>query len=168
MGVHSLNHKPKTRVQIADKDAAHAARPNKRPRIVDPPPLPPPGNCQGPPGNGTLEIARVRQNSKLALTHTPPHPRVGVGVLLLQEGRPGYVLVGRRKGSHGSGLCQLPVGQSCDVSVCVSIGCVPERGREAESARARVCGWMLCMEDTKACCDVLVCASMRPLVPEAA
>ena len=165
MGVHSLNHKPKTRVQIADKDAAHAARPNKRPRIVDPPPLPPPGNCQGPPGNGTLEIARVRQTSNHAHSQPPPHPRVGVGVLLLQKGRPGYVLVGRRKGSHGSGLCQLPVGHYCHISSqCVFplVAFQREGGREGggkSAARASVCGWMLCMEDTKACCDVLGCTS---------
>lgn len=36
--------------------------------------------------------------------------RVGVGVLLLQKGRPGHVLISRRKGSHGSGKHQLPGG----------------------------------------------------------
>lgn len=90
---------------IARRDQAQAHRPAKRQRISSPPPLPPPGQCLGPPS------CCPKADSSLAAV---PHPRVGVGVLLLQEGRPGYVLVGRRKGSHASGwvclcLCLLSV-----------------------------------------------------------
>eukprot|EP00282_Hemiselmis_andersenii_P015765 CAMPEP_0114125694 /NCGR_PEP_ID=MMETSP0043_2-20121206/9436_1 /TAXON_ID=464988 /ORGANISM="Hemiselmis andersenii, Strain CCMP644" /LENGTH=166 /DNA_ID=CAMNT_0001218635 /DNA_START=380 /DNA_END=880 /DNA_ORIENTATION=+ len=36
--------------------------------------------------------------------------RVGVGVLVLQKGNPGHILISKRKGSHGSGKHQLPGG----------------------------------------------------------
>eukprot|EP00802_Teleaulax_amphioxeia_P013169 Tamp_13217.p1 GENE.Tamp_13217~~Tamp_13217.p1 ORF type:complete len:537 (+),score=104.25 Tamp_13217:98-1612(+) len=93
--------------QIAQRDAEHATRPNKRLRIANPPPLPPPGDCKGPP---SCCPQTQTQTPNLTQAHAQPHPRVGVGVLLLQEGRAGHVLVGRRRGSHGSGLCQLPGG----------------------------------------------------------
>jgi hypothetical protein len=80
---------------IATRDQTQAHRPAKRQRICNPPPLPPPGTCQGPP-------ACCPQAPRAAGTPAP-HPRVGVGVLVLKEGRPGCVLVGRRKGSHGTG-----------------------------------------------------------------
>jgi len=38
---------------------------------------------------------------------TPPAPRVGVGVLLLRDGR---VLLGERRGAHGAGTWALPGG----------------------------------------------------------
>ena len=83
---------------ISERDAALAWRSSKRLRTSSPAPLPAPGNCQGPPS--CCPKPDVHK----------PHPRVGVGILLLQEGRPGHVLVGRRKGSHGDGLYQLPGG----------------------------------------------------------
>ncbi len=46
--------------------------------------------------------------SSSQVTTTPSRPLVGIAVIVTNPSRPGYVLVGTRKGSHGAGTLALP------------------------------------------------------------
>jgi len=102
------------RLQVTAKDDEQAARPNKRLRIAHPCPLPPPGDCQGPPS-----CCPKQPRLQATKRNASPHPRVGVGILLLQEGRPGCARMPTRTCAHarlhvgGEEVCVLTGANAC-------------------------------------------------------